>query len=153
MAHIHEKIDFVSDTYVVNEGAVLLRIHDKYKIWLPPGGHIELTEDPVEAALREVKEETGLDVELIGEVTVTENDRKNLLVPRFMHRHKINEIHEHISLIYFAKSKNREVMEGETEKSEGIRWFTKEELADPQYGITNTVQYYAQAALEVASSS
>ena len=32
--------------------------------WLPPGGHIEVNEDPIEAVLREVLEETGLEVEV-----------------------------------------------------------------------------------------
>lgn len=148
MAHIHEKIDFVADTYVIHDGTVLLRVHDKYKMWLPPGGHIELHEDPVEAAVREVKEETGLDVELVGDVVRTEEDRKNLLVPRFMHRHKINAVHEHIALVYFAVARGREVVEGDEERSGGMKWFTKEELFDPQYGITKTVQHYALAALE-----
>lgn len=39
-----------------------MRRHDKYKIWLGVGGHIELDEDPNQAALREVKEEVGLAV-------------------------------------------------------------------------------------------
>ena len=30
--------------------------------WAPPGGHMEFGESPVEAAVREVKEETGLDI-------------------------------------------------------------------------------------------
>ena len=34
---------------------------------MPPGGHIDPDETPQEAACRECKEETGLDVEIIGE--------------------------------------------------------------------------------------
>lgn len=54
MAHIHEKIDFTVEVFVVFQNKVLLRKHDKYKIWLSVGGHIELDEDPNQAALREV---------------------------------------------------------------------------------------------------
>ena len=57
MAHVHEKIDFTVDTFIVFNNKVLLRHHDKYDMWLPVGGHIELGEDPNEAAVREVKEE------------------------------------------------------------------------------------------------
>lgn len=71
MPHLHEKIDFVSSVYIVNGDAVLLRKHDKYKMWLPPGGHIELDEDPSEAAIREAKEEVGLDVTLSGITPLT----------------------------------------------------------------------------------
>ena len=66
MPHIHEKVDFTVEVFIVHNGKVLLRKHDKYKIWLSVGGHIELDEDPNQAAIREVKEEVGLDVKLFG---------------------------------------------------------------------------------------
>jgi len=73
MPHIHEKIDFVADVFVVYKDRVLIRKHDKYDKWLAVGGHIELDENPNQAAVREVKEEVGLDVELIGELPKLEN--------------------------------------------------------------------------------
>ncbi len=62
MPHIHEKIDFTVEVFIVYDNKVLLRKHDKYKKWLSIGGHIELDEDPNQAAIREVKEEVGLDI-------------------------------------------------------------------------------------------
>ena len=67
MAHIHEKIDFTVAIFVVHDAKILLIHHRKLDKWLPLGGHIELEEDPEQAALRETKEESGLDVELLGE--------------------------------------------------------------------------------------
>lgn len=149
MAHLHEKIDFCTDVFVVHEDAVLLRMHDKYHKWLVPGGHIELDEDPTEGAVREVQEEVGLEVELVGDVAPCfDSGERELLPPRFMNRHAINETHEHISLVYFARSKTREVSQGETEVSSAMRWFTKEDLMDPQYQIPERTKYYALAALE-----
>ena len=58
MAHIHEKIDFVSTAIIVHRDKVLLVHHRGLKLWLPVGGHIELDEDPEEALFREIKEET-----------------------------------------------------------------------------------------------
>ncbi len=66
MPHIHEKIDFTAEVFIVHKDRVLLRMHDKFKIWLSVGGHVELDEDPIEAAVREVKEEVGLDVTIVG---------------------------------------------------------------------------------------
>jgi 8-oxo-dGTP pyrophosphatase MutT (NUDIX family) len=151
MPHIHEKIDYAADVYIVNDDAVLLRMHDKYDMWLPPGGHVELDEDFVEAALREVKEETGLDVTLLGETPLEYRDGdREVLVPRFINRHRINEVHEHISLEYFGISKTRDTHPAEGEKQDGFKWFTKEELNDPQSGVLPRIAAYAKAALEAA---
>lgn len=44
-----------------NDKVLLLnRQHDSYKGYVAPGGHIDFPESPVEGAIREVKEETGL---------------------------------------------------------------------------------------------
>ena len=51
--------------YVVNDGKVLLHLHKKYNTWFPLGGHVEVDEFPYEAAIREVKEESGLEIELV----------------------------------------------------------------------------------------
>src|SRR5687767_9813032 len=56
MAHIHEKIDFTVAVFIVQDARVLLVHHRKLNKWLPIGGHIELEEDPEQAALREAQE-------------------------------------------------------------------------------------------------
>ena len=44
---------------VIKDGAVLLIFHPYIKSWLQPGGHIDNGESPVDAAIREIYEETG----------------------------------------------------------------------------------------------
>lgn len=56
------------ETYIVHQGKVLMhkRAERKSKFpgfWIGPGGHVEAGEDVLSAAIREVKEETGVDVE------------------------------------------------------------------------------------------
>ena len=87
MSHIHEKIDFTVEVFLVYKDKVLLRLHEKYKIWLSVGGHIELDEEPNQAAIREVKEEVGLDIQLFDDLQPFKdesNDYKELIPPKFM---------------------------------------------------------------------
>lgn len=52
----------VSDSH----GRFLLHHHPKLGIWLPPGGHIEENEEPQDAVLREIHEETGLECRIVS---------------------------------------------------------------------------------------
>jgi len=151
MAHIHEKIDFTVDVFIVHKNKVLLRMHDKYKLWLAPGGHIELNEDPNEAAIREVKEEVGLDITLRGGTRgpVKEDERIKILIPPLlMNRHPTSPTHEHISLVYLATTADDTVQVDESmdDASHEWRWFTREEL-DATDMPTN-IREYAKYALE-----
>lgn len=153
MPHIHEKIDFGADTFIVNGDAVLLRFHDKYDEWFSPGGHVELDEDFEEAALREVKEEVGLDVTLVGSRAREFGDGdREILLPRYINRHRVNDTHEHVVFMYFAISKTRDIRPETGEKEVEIRWFTREELDDPKYSIRERVKSYAKAALDELGS-
>ena len=57
--------EFTVAVFVVHAGAVLLHWHKKLDMWLPPGGHVEPGELPDEAAIRETREEAGLDIVLV----------------------------------------------------------------------------------------
>ena len=52
------------------QGRVLLARHVEGGVWLLPGGSIEPGEVPTDAAIREMREETGLEVRIIGLVGV-----------------------------------------------------------------------------------
>src|SRR6266704_328685 len=141
MAHIHEKIDFTVAIFVVHDGKVLLIHHRRLDKWLPLGGHIELDEDPEIAALREAKEESGLDVELVGErPPTTEPGTRALIAPRFLDIHKISETHEHIGMIYWARPKSGSIALAEEEHHQ-IGWFTAEELDQLTPPMSNAVKW------------
>jgi 8-oxo-dGTP pyrophosphatase MutT (NUDIX family) len=149
MPHIHEKIDFTVEVFIVCKNMVLLRKHDKYGFWLSVGGHIELDEDSNEAAIREVKEEVGIDIKLVGKPKFFEDEKcKELIPPKFLNRHYINETHEHITLVYFATSEKDIVIPSEEEKSEEWKWFTIEELDSEKYELRDNIRFYAKTALE-----
>ncbi len=60
------KKHFTATAFVVRGEATLLHWHRRLGQWMPPGGHIEPDEEPAEAALREVREETGLICEVVA---------------------------------------------------------------------------------------
>lgn len=57
----------VADVVIIKDEKVLLmlRAHEPFRgYWVLPGGHVDYGETTEHAAIREVKEEVGLDVEL-----------------------------------------------------------------------------------------
>ena len=148
MAHIHEKIDFTVAIFVVHDRKVLLVHHRKLDKWLPLGGHIELDEDPEIAALREAKEESGLNIELIGErPPTTEPGTRALIAPRFLDIHRITKTHEHIGMIYWARPKNGSVALSAGEHYD-IRWCSAEDLDKLQPPMSKAVRWYCRKAIE-----
>ncbi|MDX2108940.1 MAG: NUDIX domain-containing protein [Verrucomicrobiota bacterium] len=148
MPHIHEKIDFTVAIFVVHEGKILVIHHRKLDKWLPLGGHIELDEDPEQAALRETLEESGLHVDLIGErPPTTEPGTRALIAPRFLDIHRISDTHEHIGMIYFARPREGELTLA-TEEHHDIRWCTASELDTLKPAMSNAVKWYCLKALD-----
>lgn len=145
MAHIHERIDFTASVFIVQDNRVLMHLHKKTGKWLQPGGHIELDEDPNQAAIREAKEETGFDIELIGgtQLPHLRDAKSDIVPPKFLNRHHFNETHEHVDCVYFAR-----IIDGELTPEEGvdIRWFSREEL--DSISLPSYIRAYALQALE-----
>ena len=110
-------------------GATLLHWHRKVGLWLPPGGHIEPGEDPIEAALREVMEETGMAVEIAPTAApFGYGDPPQLPAPATIMVEPIRAFggdaaHQHIDLIYFTRPLN-----GTGAPPPGWRWIDREQL-------------------------
>lgn len=131
---------FTATVYVVNEGATALHEHDKLGLWLPPGGHVDRDELPHEAALREAREETGLDVELLWDHDgVTSSTVTSLPEPAHLLLEDINVSeagvgHQHIDFVYYGRADSRELDPADGEQGqEAWEWVGAEELAEGRF--------------------
>ena len=117
---------FTVAVFVVRDGKVLLHWHRKLGMWLPPGGHIERDELPDEAAVREVLEESGVDVELVGERREDVEDPVQLHRPAGVQLENIGPGHQHIDLIYFARPKGTSDIRDEY-AADRVGWYASED--------------------------
>ena len=102
---------FTATGYLVHQNYVYLHWHKKVSMWLPPGGHIEENEDPVQAVSREVFEETGIESVILGnEHTLSFKYPKIITAPRYIMEEDIDDLefgpHKHIDFIYYCRPKN-----------------------------------------------
>jgi 8-oxo-dGTP pyrophosphatase MutT (NUDIX family) len=113
---------------VVGPRGVVLLEHKRLGIWLQPGGHIDPGETPWDAALRESREETGLDVSFAGPV-----DAEG--VPALVHVdvHEGGRGHTHLDLRYLIDGGDADPdpPEGESQLVEWFSWEAAIDRADP----------------------
>lgn len=156
MPHIHTapgEIDRTVSVFIVfvPEKRVLLRLHDKYKIWLVPGGHIENYQTAPEAARAEAKEEVGLDITLWGANKLFEYETEKyseLIPPIALNIHFVSPEHRHEDHMYFATAETMRIQEPDNhERSGGYMWLTKEELV-VHPDVEERIKWYALKALE-----
>ncbi len=149
MPHIHDEYDFVITVFIVYNDKVLLVNHPRYSKWIPMGGHIELNEDPEEALFREVKEETGLEVEILSsKPSIQQDDTKFVYPPRYIDVHEANSPHKHIALVYFASAKSdNHILSAEHSE---IRWLSLGDLDKPEFALSKSVKFYCREAISAA---
>lgn len=123
---------FTASALIIDNNKVLLLYHKKLGVWLYPGGHVEKNETPDQTLIREVKEETGLDVEIIGEkderLSDAEADVSALYNPYVILCELVGN-HYHNDIIYLCRilGSNREIKSNE-HKLKDVRFFTINEL-------------------------
>lgn len=121
---------FTVSAFVSAQGHTLLHFHQKNQMWLPPGGHIESDEDPIQAALREVEEETGLKVALLPTIdpfpylSPPQLPTPVTIMVEDIPAKPAEPAHQHLDLIYFT----RPLDPGLPTPKPGWRWLDAETL-------------------------
>jgi 8-oxo-dGTP diphosphatase len=101
---------------------VAMRRDGEFVFWLTPGGEIEAGESPHAAAVRELHEELGLDVEVVGPVYTEAN--------QFEHQ---GEMRDNVDFVFVARCAAEEpVLRGVTAEEialmREVRWWTVAEV-------------------------
>ena len=126
---------FTATGFVVHQDHVLLHWHPKVRAWLPPGGHIDRNEDPVEAVLREIYEEAGVRAEVVPTEPRFDLDYPTQVQPPFtimiedIHD-PANGYHQHIDMIYFCRLAGPATPLSVTPPKEGWRWVSRDVLSN-----------------------
>ncbi|MFO1036133.1 MAG: NUDIX domain-containing protein [Geminicoccaceae bacterium] len=104
------------------QGRILLVRNLETGEWQTVGGGIDPDESPAEAARRECREETGLDVELTGIVGVYGGPDFRLLYPN-------GDLCGYVAIVFNARVTGG-IAAGDGEETSEVRWFAKEDTAD-----------------------
>ncbi len=117
---------------VVENGKALLIKHKKLGMWLTPGGHVEPGEFPSEAAVRETKEETGIDISLVNRQGIEFHfkDAHTETLPFVIVYEEVQYatgMHIHFDNIYLARVRDGTAKLNALESTD-IGWFSKEEI-------------------------
>jgi len=101
---------------------VVMRADGEFVFWLTPGGEIEAEEEPREAAVRELREELGLEVEVVGPMYTEAN--------QFEHQ---GEMRDNVDFVFTARcAADAPVLRGvtadEIEIMKEIRWWSAEDV-------------------------
>lgn len=124
---------FTATGFVVHENRTLLHWHRRLQAWVPPGGHLQPNEDPVQAVLREIQEETGLRAEVVALNSAFPFDYPQQLPPPYTILIERSPEpgpgppHHHIDLIYFCRSLDGEAVRPPS-SDDVLVWVTKAQL-------------------------
>ncbi len=127
---------FTVSGFVSQRGETALHWH-RLGMWLPPGGHIEPDEDPIEAVRRELLEETGLAVEVVPTAPAYGDWAypPQLPAPVTMGVYDIEAgdphqraSHQHIDLVYFTRPTPGQPLLLPDNDEEGWLWVSAETL-------------------------
>ena len=103
---------------------ILLVKHKEFQKWVQPGGHLEDNEIPEETAAREVYEETGIKVKIIGDRFPREED---CIRPLGIQCNR-KDGYMQVDVLYYGIPIGNKIPYVDDEETLLARWFSREEL-------------------------
>ena len=113
---------YTASCYVIDfqNKEILLMFNKKLEKWLQPGGHIEGLETPIETAIRETYEETGINIKIIGP-HYFKDDYQPIAVERYK-----NKVGDMIDIQYLGIPLNKEI--NYNQEKNHVKWINIDNL-------------------------
>ncbi|MDT3399827.1 NUDIX domain-containing protein [Streptomyces sp. B1866] len=108
-----------SAVVVDDAGRILLQRRRDNGMWALPGGAMHIGESLPDCAVRETREETGIDIEITGIVGTYSN-------PRHVFAYDDGEVRQEFSICFLARPVAGQL--AVSEESTDVRWFEPEEV-------------------------
>lgn len=126
----NEVAHFTSSAFTVNKvrDKVLMIHHNIYNSWSWIGGHADGEEDLLAVAMKELKEETG--VENIRPVSTEIFSLDVLTVLGHTKRGNYVSPHLHLSVAFLIEADEKDLLRVKADENSGVRWIPLEEIND-----------------------
>ncbi len=113
---------FTASSWVLNKEKtkVLMIYHNIYQSWAWTGGHSDGDSNLLDVAIREVKEETG-----IQNITPIQNEiysLENICVNGHVKRGEYVAAHVHLNVTYLLEADEGEMLRIKEDENSGVRW-------------------------------
>lgn len=119
---------FTASSWVVNKERtkVIMIYHNIYNSWAWTGGHADGESDLLKVAIKELKEETGVE-----NVKVLKDDIFSLEIVRVdghIKRGKYVSSHVHLNLTYLLEVDEKEMLKIKKDENSGVKWVKLEDV-------------------------
>lgn len=120
---------FSSSGYIVNKDRtkVLMIYHNIYKSWSWTGGHNDGDEDFLHVAIKEAKEETG--IQHIRPLSTEIFSLDVLPVPAHIKRGENISSHLHLSVAYLLEADDSDDLRIKEDENSGVKWIPIDEVS------------------------